>query len=1091
MSTQNENTPGDKDFGIYIRSGKTSEDVYAVKSKKGREFLNEFGNSPSFEDIGNRINAYLKYDTEGFTQNELDDLQHFKRMAGLSETGHGEDEYAGSSVYDGTDLIYSKYLRKNVLPNILDGYNVPGYVFTLYMLKADKYKQFINGTANTEREDGFTDSESARDDAPKEKITYTNRSLSKPGAGDRVIIAQTGTTDIGIDDVDIESFNGVNNDITPALISFKLTEPGSITLLDRLAEAKNFCGYPSDTVVLPGMFLELKFRGYTDTVAGVDRDQGGQAVSVPFVSELVDKEEAYYELGGITYDMQITPEGATYNFQAYRQKSGGLQGLRLNTPHTLTGRNLTELFGGEREDKLPPSQADSESSDTKNKKPEETNKAYGLEQAIILDLQSLDEKANSDKSDSNNIRREFTLDMSGLISNQNDNVNLTGDTISDTLLTDYQLLETFAKSGTIVKRDEAGNKDGYNWTENDFEDNPDTEKDETYNGRTLTDSIQVGGATADITIDQNLIDGSDVYTDPFISINIPAGTHIKDCIYLILSLSDDFVNKALKYDQKDLHKKELVIDKGYARWVMLDSDHYYDYSDYDDATKTFAEYIVVKPVLSYNSNPNMILSTEELKSKSPEQELKEMKTRLDSLNIMKEYYYSFTGKNDQVIDINFDFNEAFALTIPALGFGDYAMQSAMATATFLKEEEAGKNTQKNTGVADDIGQRQKATGILDTLKELGDDELSNFADYIGFSDEEKKRLINEKNANGTGVRGSEGWRFEDQEMLKSLAGALSVDGVGDAIASGYTSTSAQTNPTEGDTTIIESVSGTQSTNIYASALVMGLEGYDQSAQWSNGDDDAKEFVRSIKPRVVTVESENIVKEAPDERGSIRQTAMSHLMRASSNAASHMSLDLSIRGDTDWLGNDIFYNIAKDQDGRLDFIKSTHDAFFIMEAPRKLDNNVNEEDNNTGLFDFGNINYTMSGVYFITRLVSNFSNGLFTQTLNMLYNSKYDMSKIETLRKDEKQYADFYNDEIETDENSPNYGKRKGHIQKSYYQNMIDGLFPGDSPTSSDVAWTGETTTNPARASQGDGVAYRAPDGSIIHNGRIVYQGRIW
>lgn len=1029
----NDTQAGDKadnliggDYGVYTRPGVYGDGKeYRIKSRLGKEFLYDTfgiddkgqpipGSTASFEDIQNRITSYLRTETEGFTEEELQDLQHFKVMAGLDESGHGGDERAGDTIHD---HVYSKYLRKNVSGNSLDSYDVPQYVFTLYMLKANKYSEFIKkGYGNSDTES----SESSRKDSESNAHIETNRTLKKPAPEDYVIISQTATTDIGIDDVEIQTLNGVNNDITPTLITFRLTEPGSVTLLDRLTEAKNFCGYQTESTMLPGMFLELKFQGYTDSEG--NRDDGGAIITAPFnsvnegSSGATPQTEVYFELGGITYDMQITPEGAVYNFSAYRQKSGGIEDLRLDTTHTIKGKNLTELFGGDRED---------ETIDG------EENPAYGLQYAFKKDFESLDEKANTDdQGPSNNLRRKFILDVSNFIentkkssdgegddeSNPADKVNVTKDTISNALLTDYELLETFAKSGNITKGEDKNGKD-YDWVEKEemIMVGHGVSEDEVVSRELKDKGISVGGATAGVTITQDVKsrDGGIVYTDPVISIEIPAGTHLKDCIYLILALSQDFVDKSLKYDIKDVQKKELKLDKAYSRWVTLDTDHYYDYDDWDEDTKTYGEHIVVRPTLSFNSNPNMIMSKEEVK---PQEGLKELKTRLDSLDIKKEYYYSFTGKNDQVIDINFNFDEAFALTIPAVGFGDFSMQSAMATATFLKEDEAGANTQSNTGIADDLEQNKRATGILDSLKELSDADLSNFADYMGFSDEEQKRLINEKNANGTGIRGSEGWRYEDQELLKSLSAGLSVDGVGDALLSGYTSENPPANetaPTESEQVLIDLSEdyGVKSPYIYASSLVMGLEGEDGVSHWMDLDNTkAKDFVRSIKPGIKTVETPDHVKETPDERGSIRKTAMSHLMRASTNAASHQKLDMNIRGDTDWLGNDCYYGIPKDQDGRLDFIAKTHDVMFVMESPRKLDFDETEEDNNTGLFDFGNLNYTMSGVYFVASCSSNFSQGLFTQTLSMIYQYKYDMSKIETLRKDEQQYADYYNED---------------------------------------------------------------------------------
>ena len=225
---------------------------------------------------------------------------------------------------------------------------------------------------------------------------------------------------------------------------------------------------------------------------------------------------------------------------------------------------------------------------------------------------------------------------------------------------------------------------------------------------------------------------------------------------------------------------------------------------------------------------------------------------------------------------------------------------------------------------------------------------------------------------------------------------------------------------------------------------------------------AKDFVRSIKPGIKTVETPDHVKETPDERGSIRKTAMSHLMRASTNAASHQKLDMNIRGDTDWLGNDCYYGIPKDQDGRLDFIKKTHDVMFVMESPRKLDFDETEEDNNTGLFDFGNLNYTMSGVYFVASCTSNFSQGLFTQTLSMIYQYKYDMSKIETLRKDEQQYADYYNEDRSIKEDS---------ATSQAVTDMVEGMKRTSTPTTSDTSFEKN---------------YTAPDGTQFVNGQVVY-----
>jgi hypothetical protein len=265
---------------------------------------------------------------------------------------------------------------------------------------------------------------------------------------------------------------------------------------------------------------------------------------------------------------------------------------------------------------------------------------------------------------------------------------------------------------------------------------------------------------------------------------------------------------------------------------------------------------------------------------------------------------------------------------------------------------------------------------------------------------QEKNYVNEFGS----VRGTT--NIEDQEYLKEFASGLAMDDIGDAILSGYTRTTENSEdpvPTE-TTELLEDLSNdltVVSPYIYSSALVMGLEGNDMSAEFYKSLDNeqlGEEFQNVVKPKLETVEVTNIVESAPEERNSIRSTTMSHLMRQYTNAASTQMMDLSVRGDPYWLGNDVFYDVRKESDGQPDFTKKTQDIFFVMEAPRKLDFDLDDEDNNTGLFDYGSINYTLSGVYLVYRCTSNFSGGLFTQELNMAQNKLYEFSKIETIKR---------------------------------------------------------------------------------------------
>lgn len=1045
MSTEDQNNtqPGDNDYGTYVRDGYKG-DPYKIRSARGKQMINKVfgfdfsggkyggedetytGGQMSFQQIDRYLTSIGTNEWQDMSQEEFEDYQYLRMMAGLDESGHIGDDNLNNTVFDSIyDRTESRYLRNKVYPNILDAFELPNYVFTLYMLKKSKYADYIKSKDTVATED----SEAARTDSQDTQGKKRSKlSLEKPDPNDIVIIAQTGSTDLGIDDVEIDSLLGLDQDMKPLTISFTITEPGSVTLLDRLAECKSFCGYETDPSTIPGLFLELSFKGYSDAME--DRDQGGEPMKVPF-GMLRGQEggnseyaltDAYFELGGVTFDMQISAEeGSKYNFKTYRQHTGGRDQLYLSSTKTIKGQNIAELLGGVRMDD------------------DGQEIGYGLEGAFNKGFDELDEEIKDRKAVTNR-DRELVLDISEFIENSKEvtddapdkkekQTNRNADTISNSLLKDYSKLETFAKSGNITK----GDNRELNWVKNGEHlwlhgggngPGPDGE-DYFFNERSkeIQDTITVGGATGELTITEEIeksINGVNVYTDPFIEIKLPAGIHLKDAMYLVLSLSEDFMNKATRVRNPTSMKKdqELVVDSAYIRWVNLDTDHYYDYDDYDEDKGTYSEYFVVRPVLTYNSNPNAMVFKEEFKH-IQKPTVESIKAKLDSLQISKEYFYSYTGINDQVLQIDFNFDEAFAIEIPTFRRPSYAQQSIVATSSALKEEDAGKNTNSSNPIGDALADKEKASGILDSLKELSDGDLGSFAEYVGFSDEEISRLIREKNDNGTSVRGTSQPADSDQELLTDLASALSVEEVGSALLSGYTSTNPPGQgadaPQEGDETIydLEEEYGVKSKYIYASELVFGLEGQD-AAQMKDLDsrrDDAQDRARlamGIKPKLKVIDAPDLVKEAPVEMDSIRPTAFSHLMRATTNARSHLQIDMAIRGDPYWLGNDIFYGQDQLKIEGPQYVKKSTDIFFVMEAPRRLDNDVNDEDNNTGLFDYGNINYTMSGVYQVTGLTSSFSQGLFSQQLNMFQNQQYEMSKIELLKQEDRPYTDFYN-----------------------------------------------------------------------------------
>jgi hypothetical protein len=352
------------------------------------------------------------------------------------------------------------------------------------------------------------------------------------------------------------------------------------------------------------------------------------------------------------------------------------------------------------------------------------------------------------------------------------------------------------------------------------------------------------------------------------------------------------------------------------------------------------------------------------------------------------------------------FNEAFALSHPAFGKGDFAQQSQMAIAPALQEKEAVNNKISNTGAGSKAEKQVKPGNILSILKDLkakGEEAFTNltnqFGDYLGFTDQELKEITNDL----------------DGEKARLLAESLADERISDALVNNELVKKVRS-PQTGSPTESDETADTENNTapgyidfLYASELIKGLEGDGLSE--SDAKTIVKAKVRNPKPKLEKTDAKNNVAEAPGERDSYRPSAFSHLMERHSEASSNQIINLTLRGDPWYLGSNNFYDSTSKKDStektNQDSSKLTQtslnaaqwsggsvDFLIVLESPRKFDFNIDDEDQNTGLFDFSGINYTMSGVYHIIKAVTNFSNGLFTVEVTATKDNDYDMSLIE-------------------------------------------------------------------------------------------------
>ena len=202
--------------------------------------------------------------------------------------------------------------------------------------------------------------------------------------------------------------------------------------------------------------------------------------------------------------------------------------------------------------------------------------------------------------------------------------------------------------------------------------------------------------------------------------------------------------------------------------------------------------------------------------------------------------------------------------------------------------------------------------------------------------------------------------------------------------------------------------------LFASEIFPGLEGVSSDPRIE--EEYAKQLDDFIEAKTQVMVSTGMQADvvgpvAEVERGSIRSTSFNHLMNSHrSGAASNMKVDLELRGDPWFMGKGSFYDgnndegtenntpIADKTDLQGIAYNSGSNQFLLMiESPRKLDFNIDDEDQNTGFFNYGHLNYTMSGVYTITRVMSKFSGGMYTNDIQGMKMSGYETSKLAKVR----------------------------------------------------------------------------------------------
>lgn len=479
-------------------------------------------------------------------------------------------------------------------------------------------------------------------------------------------------------------------------------------------------------------------------------------------------------------------------------------------------------------------------------------------------------------------------------------------------------------------------------------------------------------------------------------INIPVsvkiimkeGSTVEDFISTLLAMNDDFFQKSSRIvNVGDPDSFTVDKDKAFVHWFRIITD--VEYLEYDKTRRAYRKRIYFKPTIYKEGKANIGLIQQEFEALDRDQ----TNRRIAQLGIYKAYEYLFTGRNDQILGFEMNIDEAFVLELALPDFGDFSASASAALAPSLNPNESNDNVSQ--GLAQTFAFAQESVNRLELLKSLKQqdengyrDIVSRFGSLVGLSDESIAAIQSDTNsAAATALSRA----LSNRELAATLANE-ELRQRDYASQFGVSTTSDVTGIVTGIDGVSRYVPESSGT-IYSSELVSGLEGFEADVENAISEvqqsiEDA-DFVGPHQQRLVMSQAPDIASGATYERGTIRNTAFSHLMsQHKASAASFMEVNLEVRGDPWYIGKETFRlptkpagkdELETDENGAI-WNKGTNQLFLSVASPKRYDFDVEDEDLNSGLYDYGGLNFMMSGIYDIMTCTSHFVGGQFTQTL---------------------------------------------------------------------------------------------------------------
>jgi hypothetical protein len=442
------------------------------------------------------------------------------------------------------------------------------------------------------------------------------------------------------------------------------------------------------------------------------------------------------------------------------------------------------------------------------------------------------------------------------------------------------------------------------------------------------------------------------------------GDSLYDCLGRVLSLNTEFMSHATRtrFEADGKAIGEYDKEQTHVWWYTVKAKVTIN-PTFDAVCNRYSKTINYRP---------LIISTPSNKTGVTVQELQDTDKSIKNYDITKAYEYMYTGRNDQILNVNISHRKGLALLVPA----KKGMDGYSGANLYLVDQAKPVDEDEISSIGDLFDLFKKAKNIFNSLKDMKGDVLAELAGTVeGFGPDKLKEIM----ADTAGQAA--------QDLSNALAGALTGDEEVKRLLKGKL-TGNDDSPTESDDERQKQIDQYYEIGDYEAKP----SGYNYAVDLLTGtketkSEDLADEGSSAKNEKPDIESGVAQKQIATTYAGAQTNMFNYLYNQNAEPSILQRLTMEVRGDPWYLGDSESGrgNFSYDEDGDNFFI-------FVLKNPRRFDMSM-DEDENTGEYSNFNTSWTMSGLYRLVRAVNNFNNGIYTTEIEAVKETGVDLSNM--------------------------------------------------------------------------------------------------